>query len=130
MTIPDRLYGAPGDEYLDSDPFDVLDRMDPGDLIIEEWAVRPASDLLPVAATILEGITERVCEEVTEEAYGDLVDVCASPRVVALAEAMLAAIAEEMTYGMADRLVARHHVVWSGGDEPEPRIVRVEQVGT
>lgn len=120
---PPRLYGFPGDEHLQNDPWTVIEQyceeVDPDfrtDREIEEFDVQPTINLLPRVDFILEWIAEHVEEEAGFEHWHDqMSDAITDPVVIALADELRAAIARRITFMVADKLVATHPLTFVDG---------------
>lgn len=138
---PDRthLYGFDGDEYMDFDPSETLQRWiesnvdddtaDPPP--IEEWSVLPKRRHFPTAERHVEQIVENVVEgyyiDTVSEELGDQLLACEldkDPEILALAEALLVAMSERITWRMADRCLRKitasrsEDGTWLLGGEP------------
>ena len=133
----DRLYGAPGDEYLQNDIPDVLERwiddnMPPDDepwpdretavCEVEEWTTTTAGSLLPRYDWVLEQILERVGDDAMfEEMYEHVEGRFERPAVFEAAKQFMATLAENLTGGgwrLADKCVATHRFTFNEDRKP------------
>jgi hypothetical protein len=110
MARHEKLYGLPGDEFLDSTPEAVVDRLidrvlagDHG--VIEEWSVRPAHEHFPSVSLLLDWLVEWTNEngEWSDDLGQD--EFVGEPEVVAAADRLLDACARHLTASMADELL-------------------------
>ena len=128
----ERLFGEPGDEYMDADMHDTLERLWAERLAdglreiwcragldhvpttltvtVEEWSVAAPGDDLPTASDVREWIVEQGSIDSTEDHYEHLAAICESDEVQAAIQVVLDLIAAKQTYKMADRLLATHTV--------------------
>lgn len=131
----DRLYGLPGDEYLDDDLETVLERWiddhvppddEPWDdreeavCEVEEWTTTSAASLLPRYDWVLERVLERVGDDAIEEVYEMVEERFERPAVIEAAKQFMATLGENLTGGwrMSDRCVATHVFTFNEDRKP------------
>lgn len=133
-----RLYGFPGDEYLQESPEAVYElwvddhgydpphmmfpeASRPAKLEIECFTVAPALGLITSAARIIDWIEEDTADDLGfPEAYDALVKACKTDKVQAAAEKLRETIAAEFgpKWSMADTLERIHVVTWDENHAP------------
>lgn len=124
VAPPERLYGLPGAEYMDTDPASVYesyiepyDKPEPGARIeIEEWSVHPSRYHLPSAPAVIEWLEEWVHEN--GEIVGDFEVSFDTPSLRWAAETLLNGAAREITWRMANEKLASHWVTWDEDGDP------------
>ena len=107
---PVILYCLPGSETLGLDIESVVEDLDDGEYVVEEWSTHPPSDHLPSPGWVAEQIKEYVSDqgEVDEgcfDKFDDAIDACTSHLWFVLDR-----IAMGVRYRMADTKLAEHTV--------------------
>lgn len=118
-----RLYGQSGDEYLDRDLQDAVDKIvddhyddddHPEFIEIEEFSTMPASKAFPPVDHVIEWICERASEdEFSFEEFAEAVHDAQTQDVVNAFQAALDLWASKVTgWYVADKVLRVHKIPW------------------
>ena len=126
---PTLLYGLPGDEYLDDDPYDTFGRWwDDRDapirhgftLLIEEFSAIPAGKLVPKADRVLEWVHELICDDFGMDGLHEVVERgVENQEVVDAFTVALDLLGSKISgWSMADKKLRDIPVTWDDNGDP------------
>lgn len=120
----DRLYSAPGAEYMHFDPHEVLDTLIDDEVEVEEWTVMPSRWHYPTVSHLLEWLADH---ETAEGWWESAYDATLNPEVIAAADALLETMASKITFRMAHKHVATLKYRWEGDDFDDGEYVMISR---